>query len=425
MMMIQDEVAPTVEEPRSARGALGLLLATGTLSQMGASVAQQGTVLLGVFFAAAYSLSLSQMGALISAMTLGWVVAGLFVGSLVDRYGPRRVLLVGTLALTVIACMIGVIGSLALTVVMLFLLGVALGSVPLSGTKAVMMAWPRERRGMPMGVRQMGVPLGAMLAALILPGIAAHSGPHPIYFGFAAILFASGMLFCAVLPAHSPVPLNPARPAARLRNESGAVVVPAFAGFLLAWGQYSILTYTIPLLHGHSGFSLPLAGAALALAQVGGGIGRILFGWISDSLGGRRERVLVAAAVSAAALACALSFLPRHPSFLLVAPLWLFLGLTMVGWNALILTWVAERVSVGNAGGAMGLTTSAILLGATVCSPVFGLIVEVSGTYRVAWLTLAALLSVAALLLWTASRRLDAAAGSPEQSCDEPAFAGR
>jgi predicted MFS family arabinose efflux permease len=73
----------------------------------------------------------------------------------------------------------------------------------------------------------------------------------------------------------------------------------------------------------------------------------------------------------------------------------------------------------------MGLTTSAILLGATVCSPVFGLIVEVSGTYRVAWLTLAALLSVAALLLWTTSQRPDPTAAAPEASCDEPAFAGR
>lgn len=422
--MTQDEVAPPIEGPRPTRGALSVLLAAGTLSQVGASVAQQGTVLLGVFFAAAYSLSLSQMGALISAMTLGWVVAGLFVGSLVDRYGPRRVLLAGTVALTAVACAIGVVSNLALTVILLFLLGVSLGTVPLSGTKAVMMAWPRERRGTPMGVRQMGVPLGAMLAALILPGIASRAGPHPIYFGFAVVLFASGLLFCAVLPTHTPVVHNPTRPPVRLRSESGAVVVPALAGFLLAWGQYSILTYSIPLLHGRSGFSLTLAGVALALAQVGGGVGRILFGWISDRRGGRREHVLLVAAIGAAALACALSLLPRHPSFLVVAPLWLFLGLTMVGWNALILTWVAERVSVGNAGGAMGLTTSAILLGATVCSPVFGLIVEVSGTYRVAWLTLAALLGIAALLLWTATRRPERVALSEERR-DEPALAGR
>lgn len=170
--------------------------------------------------------------------------------------------------------------------------------------------------------------------------------------------------------------------------------------------------------------SLKLAGVALALAQIGGGIGRVLFGWLSDRLGGRRELVLMATAAGGALLACVLLLLPRHPSFAVIAPLWLLLGITMVGWNALILTWVAERVSVENAGGAMGLTTSAILFGATVCTPVFGWIVEVSGSYRTAWLALAILLAIAATLLWAARQR-SSTVTLPEDCRDEPALAGR
>ena len=413
-----------MDRQHASRTSSGLFLITGTLSQAGASVAQQGTVILAVFFAAAYSLNLSQMGALVAAMTLGWVVGGLFIGSLVDRYGPRNVLLVGTVLLTAISCALALASNAGITALLLFLLGVSLGAVPLAGTKAVMMAWPRERRGLPMGVRQMGVPLGAMLAALILPSVASHVGLHPIYFGFAMLLFSTGLIFCAALPAHWPAPASRARPAVRLRSELSAVASPALAGFLLAWGQYSVLTYSIPLLHGRGAMSLTLAGVALALAQIGGGIGRVLFGWLSDRLGGRRELVLMATAAGGALLACVLVLLPRHPSFAVIAPLWLLLGITMVGWNALVLTWVAERVSVENAGGAMGLTTSAILFGATVCTPVFGWIVEASGSYQVAWLTLAILLAIAATLL-RAARQDSSTVTLPKERHDEPALAGR
>ncbi len=95
---------------------------------------------------------------------------------------------------------------------------------------------------------------------------------------------------------------------------------------------------------------------------------------------------------------------PAPVSVPVLVVLWLAMGVTRVGWNALMLTWAGERVSVGDAGAAMGLTTSSVLAGAIVCAPALGLIVQVSGTYHVAWLTLAALLCVAAALLWREAR---------------------
>lgn len=397
-------------QTRAARGIRWrrLELAAATLSQFGASVTQQGTIVLGVFFAAVYSLNLPQMGAVVSSLTLGWTCSGLFVGTLVDTYGPRRVLFVGTLLLSVVAAAVAVTDSLPVTIVLLFTLGLALGTVPLSGTKAVLMAWPREQRGLPMGIRQMGVPVGALAAALGLPTLAAHFGLHPLYWGFAALLGVCGLAFCAVLPRYEHAPRRQARSASKtplLRHEAGRLVVPAVSGFLLAWGQYVLLTYTIPLLHRDDGLSLTLAGFVLAVAQVGGAGGRILFGMLSDRLGGRRDPVLLGAALAATLLACVLAVLPGHVSALLLAPLWLVLGMTMVGWNALVLTWVGERVSMSNAGAAMGITTSAILLGATISAPIFGLIVQVGESYRLAWLVLAGVLGTAALLLWSQGRR--------------------
>lgn len=387
------------------------LLTTATFSQLGASVMQQGTVVLGVFFAAAYQLNLTQMGALLAAMSLGQTLSGFGVGQLVDIWGPRKVLFFCTLNMCAATATIALNPGLIATGALLFVTGLALGAVPLSGTKAVLVMWPRERRGMPMGIRQMGVPLGALLASLALPTLASHVGVAPIYGGFTALLAVSGLLFCAVL---APQPIRPTRLQARLaRGEANRMLTPAICGFLLVWGQYTLLTFTIPMLRTY-GLSLFLAGGLLALAQVGAAVARLALGAISDRMGGRRENELLGITLVSVALCVTLTALPPHLPLLALATLWLALGASFVGWNALALTWAGERVSQAHAGTAIGLETSAVLCGATVTAPVIGAIVQLTGTYRAAWLTLAVVLGAAAVLLWMEKRRPEPAHAEPQ-----------
>jgi MFS family permease len=376
-----------------------------TVSQGAVSFTQQGIIVLGVFFASTYRLTLTQMASVVSTVTLGWMLGGLFMGSLVDRFGPRAVVLVGTLAMAGVTTTIGATWNFSLTWVLLFALGLCVGAAPSAGTKAVLLEWPLEHRGLPMGVRQMGVPAGALIAAAILPTLAMAYGLHPMFWTFAGALLVCGLGFYLVLPSRA-VRATATRAHGRsLRAELGGLTLPAVCGFLMVWGQYVLLTYTIPMLRDLSGFSIALAGAALATAQAGGACARIVLGAISDRLGGRRELVLSRAAIVSMLLALVVALVPAHASAVLLFPLWFCLGCAMVGWNALLVTWAGERVSVGNAGAAMSLTTSAVLFGATVSTPVFGRIVEMSHSYHVAWLTLAVITGLAALLLWRETRR--------------------
>ena len=380
-----------------------VLLTSATFSQFGASVMQQGTIVLGVFIAAAYHLSLSQMATTLAAMTLGWMFSGLIIGGFVDRWGPKRVLFFGSLALTAIALAIAVSPNLAATTALLFALGITIGAVPLSGVKVIMTLWPRERRGLPMGVRQIGVPLGALAAALVLPALATRVGFQPLYVAFAALAGASGLIFYALLP-----PQADRQAAAVARQgaprQTSRLIVPALCGFLLSWGQYTLLTYTIPMLHA-MGLTVVLAGALLAIAQVGGAAGRMALGAVSDRFGGRRDQTLLGVTLLGVVLAVTLANLPRGLPVWALAALWLALGFAYVGWNALALTWAGERVAEPRAGAAMGLETSAILAGATISGPIFGMVVEATHGYHDAWLTLAAVLAAAALLLLTQTRR--------------------
>ncbi len=401
----------------------GVLLAAATLSQFSGSVAQQGTVVLGVFFASAYGLTLAQMGGVVSSLVLGLVVSALIVGALVDRYGSRRVLFCGTLILVAASTALGIFQNLGLSVALLFLLGLALSTVSLAGVKSVLTTWPRERRGLPMGIRQMGVPAGAMAAALALPALATRFGLHAIYFGFAVLLALGGFAFCAVLPSGNKGDTTVSLDGhVRLRYEAHRLLVPCASGFLLGWGQYAVSTYTIPFLSTHNGIAIGVAGVLLAVAQAGGAGARILLGHLSDRLGARRDLVLMATSACGGLLAVGLAMLPRSVALIALVPLWFVLGALLVGWNALMLTWAGERVSVGNAGAAMGLATSAILLGATICPPVFGFVVQVSGSFSAAWLMLGGILAVAAGILWVHARWEAGRAGAPQT---EPAAVAR
>lgn len=385
----------------SHSGNRAVLLSVATLSQFGASVMQQGTIVLGVFIAATYHLSLTQMGTVLASMTFGLMFSGLVNGPLVDQWGPRRLLFWGTIIICAAALAIAASPSLGATIALFFIAGLALGTVPLAGTKAVLMMWPRERRGMPMGFRQMGVPLGALAASLALPTLASRIGIRPVYVGFAAIVVVCGMAFCLALPPQTSRPSR--QEARRAPGEAKRVLIPAIVGFLLAWGQYTLITYTIPMLRS-DGDTLFVAGGLLAIAQVGGAAARLILGHISDRMGGQRARVMLGITLLGVALAIILALLPRDTPIALMALLWFGLGAAFVGWNALALTWAGERVTPAHAGSAMGIETSAVLSGATVSAPVFGAIVESTGSYSVAWLTLAVVLAVAAALLWTQSR---------------------
>lgn len=396
-------------ETRETAGWRAVILSSATLSQFGASLVQQGTVVLGVFFASTYHLTLSQMGAVVASMTLGLMLSGALLGPLADRWGPRRLLLRCTVVLLCATVALAFRSSLVLTVALLFTLGLALGGIPLAGTKTMLALWPRERRGLPMGIRQMGVPLGALAATLALPALAVRLGLHPLYGVFAAVLVVCELMFWALLP--SQVGPGATRAPGAGWQTARAVLGPSVTGFLLAGGQYSLLTYSIPLLE-RRGDSLALASGLLAVSQVGGALGRMALGAISDRAGGRREVTLAAAAAMGVVVALILANLPRATPIAALFALWFCAGIAFVGWNALALTWASERTPQERAGSAIGLTTSAILGGASVSAPLFGLIVDHSGAYHDAWGALALALAIATgLLIYYARHPLEAPEG--------------
>ena len=392
-------------DPRgfSGRTAPGLFLGLATLSQAGASLSQQGVAVLAVFFRAALHLSFSQMGTLVSAISLGMMVGLTVAGVLVDRIGPRWLLGVGGAWSLVAGVGVSRAHGYGLLLALLFVMGIGLGGIPSAGTRAVFDAFAGRVRGMVMGIRQTGVPLGAAAGAVLIPLLVPGWGTGGVFLAIALLVLASAWTFGLVIRRRARAPA----PAARrpglewLRPALGPMAV----GMMLVAAQYSVLTFTMADLATRHGWTVPAAGLGLALVQVGGGVGRIGLGWWSDRRGGQRPGVILGAAVLGAAAALAFGWAPAStPTVGLLAVL-LPLGVGAVGWNALVLTWSGERVPAWGAGQAMSWTGSAVFLGSALYPPAFGWVLDHTGHFAWAFSALAIWMALAGLLVVVVRRR--------------------
>ncbi|MGH7324586.1 MAG: MFS transporter, partial [Candidatus Rokuibacteriota bacterium] len=164
-----------------------------------------------------------------------------------------------------------------------------------------------------------------------------------------------------------------------------ALATLVFAGMQTVWMAFLVLYLTDVV-----GVSLLAAGRYLALAQVAGMIGRIVFGMLSDrTFGGRRRAPLILAGVGSTACSLAIAGTGPGTSALALASLALIFGFAGIGWNGVQHTLMAELAGPGSAGTAVGLGLAVSSLGVTLAPPIFGWCVERVGGYREPWVGLA------------------------------------
>ncbi len=371
-----------------------LLLTLATAAQVGMSTMQQGVAVLSYALGAPLALSLAQTGTLVSATSIGVMLAMFFGGILIDRYGVRPVLLFASLVTVLggatIASQTSYVGlALSLTAT-----GFGLGALPIAGARVIFDGFAGASRGLAMGIRQTGVPLGAAIAAATLPSLAQIYSPRAPWLWLALIAAALNLVLAAAAPAAPRVPPADRPP---LGGDLRRIALPALLAFMLASGQYGLLTYTVVSAPG--GASPASAGILLAIAQLGGAAGRVGFGQLSDRLRSRPPVVAVAAGLGALGIALAthlgaVPFAVRGLAFFVA-------GAGAIGWNALVLTWGGERVSGGRSGQAIGLIGTSVFAGSAVWPPLLGLLAQ-SGGFPVAWYALSALIAGAAILAFAA-----------------------
>ncbi len=389
-----------------------------TLQQAGLTFVRFGLPALTPFMREDLRLSLALTGVVLGAFDLGALLAFYATGVATERWGERRVMASGSLLTGLLAAAAGFAPSPGLLAFLLALAGVGFPSSQVAGSQAVMGSFPSWERGLAMGVRQAGLPVGGLLAAGLLPWIASAWGWRVALGVAGSGCVLAGLLTYAALPEG-----NREAPAGRAAASSHSLVAVTVQFFtspplvlttltacLLAAGQFGLTGY-LPLYFVDAFAWRPQDAARLLLfVHVGGIAGRMGWGWFSDRwFGADRPKPIALAACCAAATVGVLAVLARlgsvpAPAAALVA---LLAGFTLLGWNGLYVTLISE-LAWGTGAVVVGLSMTVLYVFTMLAPPAFGWAVErAGGQYTVAWLGIVAfqLTAAAAALSIPRARR--------------------
>src|SRR5437879_2061726 len=141
------------------------------------------------------------------------------------------------------------------------------------------------------------------------------------------------------------------------------------------------------------------AAQLLAIAQRGGPVRPVLWAraWARSSGGRRRPGVVASAAIGA--LSYATLALGSHLPVWLAYPLAFVAGAGAFGWVGLYFALVAEIGGPRHAGLLTGAATACAWSGTLIGPPIFGLVLEATGSYAAPWLILTAVALAVVLTL--------------------------
>jgi len=376
-------------------------------AQLTEALAMLGIPVLYPFIQAELALSRAQVGFITSSSAAGVLVTAFLAGWLTDYVGVKRVMVIALVGQVVLLGLFYIAGSFYVILVLAIFLGVVWSPVYPATTRAIMDWIPGKVRGLAMSLKQTAVPVGGTFTAAILPALALAVG-----WRLSAALIGIPILLVAILfiPLyHNPSASNAVKP----RLDFGAMIrlvhnrsltITALWGAIYLALNYIILTYFMLFLMEEMQLSPFLAGGLLALAQVTSTFARILWGAVSDFIFHRRRLpVLIATGILATLALLGMSLLGTgfpDTSILLA----IIIGISILSWQGVFTALIGEIADEGQVGITTGFANTMMRIAIVVMPPLFGYLVDASGSYELSWRVTALVAFLSTLTLFIFGR---------------------
>ena len=355
------------------------MLALGVAAQAAGTLVVSAPALL-IPHLLAQGMPFASAGLFAAAPTIGLVLTLIAWGAVTDRVG-ERVVIAGGLALTTLTVVAAWVtaGDPLLLGLAFLAAGMTSASTNAASGRVVVGWFPKERRGLAMGIRQMSQPLGVTLAAVTVPVFTETTGIRTALV-LPFVLCALLTVLCAVgitdPPRAAPATGAPVAEHGNPYRSSTFLWRVHLVSVLLVVPQFTLSTYGLVWLVG-LGWSTPAAGLLVGASQFVGAVGRILVGAWSDRAGSRvgplRIVAVAAAAVMGALALVDVSHWAPAAVFLVVATS------VTVADNGLAYTSVAEAAGPSWSGRALGAQNTGQFLAASAVGPGVGALVGVLG----------------------------------------------
>src|SRR5689334_6805390 len=347
-----------------------------------------------------------QVAFTIFVLTETWLVP--FEGYLVDRFGPRPVVLVGGLLCGIAWVTNAYAGSLTMLYIAAAIGGTGAGAV--YGTCiGNALKWFPDRRGLAAGLTAAGFGAGSALTIIPIQNMIAGSGYEStfLWFGVGQGVIVFVLSFALRAPHSGEVPAS-ARVVQSARNYTPFEMLasPIFwvmyimfvlvgAGGLMATAQlapmandFGVAKVPVSLV----GITLPALTFALSIDRILNGLTRPFFGWVSDNIG-RENTMFIAFGLEAIGI-YALSALGHDPVMFVVLS-----GLVFFAWGEIYSLFPSTCTDVY---GTRYATTNAGLLytakgTASLVVPLANVLVALTADWRAVFVV-AALMNAAAAI---------------------------
>lgn len=343
----------------------------------------------------------AQLGVLASVLYVSAAIVARLAGRRMDDVSGRLTL--ALLFSTATAAMVLLAGSHTWKglLVAVLVAGVAIGGNNLATNRLIALHVPDGRRGLVIGVKQIGVKLAHVAAGAAIPVLALTFGWRRGLLLLAAIVAVAAATSLRAVPRHERVPRDAdAAPAAAARSLDLAPRVRwlRYYAVFMGVGMSAITTY-LPL-HAvqNVGLSLVEGGLVVTVLGVAAVLARLVWATVAER-SRQPATVLAMLGVGGGLSLAAIAMAP------VVGPWLLWLGAATAGatagsWNVVAHLTVVSEIEPERAAAATGLIQATFLLGLAFGAPLFGILVESTGSFRLAWLAAGALSGAALASAW-------------------------
>ena len=340
-------------------------------------------------------------------------------GWLLDRFGPRSVMRIGTVIFSLGFFVFARIDSVAgfYAAFMIMAVGASLAGF-LSITTAIV-NWFDQKRSLAMGIALLGTAVGGLLLPLVVLGLEAW-GWRTMANVSGAVILAVGLPFVQIirhrpeqygllpdgrapaeaLPAGGGVEANRLPPEGPTSFTARDAMRTRAFWFISLSHTASVLVVSVVMVHFVAyattslGYSLKAAAGVVTLQTVTNLIGRPLGGWVADRTS---SRLVIAVSMLGHAVALLLLAFARAP-WMVVA----FALLNGLAWGArvpVVVSMRAEYFGSRSFGAIMGVSSLVVTFGGVIAPIVAAWAYDATGSYTMSFAVLAVLSGLGSLFL--------------------------
>jgi MFS family permease len=386
-----------------------------TVSMVAASllIVAIGTML--PYVAQAFPHERAHISLLVTAFFIGGTLLTAASGAATDRFGDKAVLITCGILMGVALIAGAAFPSFVWLALCMFVYGLGYAGINPVGSHAILFFFKPEERGLAMGVRQMGVPMGGVAGAIVISTAAE-------YLGYRGALIATGIIVLVVTLGaaalyREPPQLygEPVRAGVLLKDmlqiaREPRLLLITITCMILFAAQVALMAFFPWTLVNEVHVSAGFAALVFVVSQFAAAVGRLVWGWLSDRVfHGGRVLPLAITCVLCALGALAVSDVRGMPIAAL-AGVAVLLGAAAEGWFGVAIVAMAEVGGKELAGSALGFGLTWVMAVAIVTPAAFQWMMQAFGIpaawHVVSVLSLAGVIPAAGAIALARSRAL-------------------